>query len=112
MERFLCPYLRGEVELTDEREQHITQKHPDLDKERIAQTLQAPELVIRSNYALSNTQSAADTRLFARWYDDPYKRRYVVVVVVTDPAPVIRHWVITAYRARKVPQGEILWKRI
>jgi hypothetical protein len=28
--KFLCPYLKGEVELTSEREQHITENHPDL----------------------------------------------------------------------------------
>jgi len=27
---FDCPYLKGEVELTDEREAHIAHAHPDL----------------------------------------------------------------------------------
>lgn len=30
MRTFPCPYLRGEVELTDEREAHIARTHPDL----------------------------------------------------------------------------------
>ena len=30
MNRFPCPYLGGEVELTEERERHITERHPDL----------------------------------------------------------------------------------
>ncbi len=29
MTRFSCPYLHGEVELTDEREQHMAESHPD-----------------------------------------------------------------------------------
>ena len=29
-ERFPCPYLNGEVELTDERRAHLVQQHPDL----------------------------------------------------------------------------------
>jgi hypothetical protein len=30
MTSFPCPYLGGEVELSDERERHIAQHHPDL----------------------------------------------------------------------------------
>jgi hypothetical protein len=29
MTRFPCPYLGGGVELTDQREQHIAEAHPD-----------------------------------------------------------------------------------
>jgi hypothetical protein len=28
--RFSCPYLAGEVELTEEREKHIVERHPEL----------------------------------------------------------------------------------
>ena len=45
MTRFPCPYLRGEVELSDEREQHIAEHHPDLlpdHKDRIGDTLADP----------------------------------------------------------------------
>ena len=30
MSRFPCPYLKGNVELTEERERHIAERHPDL----------------------------------------------------------------------------------
>ena len=30
MARFACPYLRAEVELSDQRERHIAERHPDL----------------------------------------------------------------------------------
>ena len=30
MSLFPCPYLKGEVELTDERERHIAERHPEL----------------------------------------------------------------------------------
>jgi len=30
MTKFSCPYLGGEVELSDERERHIAEHHPDL----------------------------------------------------------------------------------
>jgi len=46
--RFPCPHLDGEVELTEEREHHITERHPDLLPEhrpRLAETLAAPDQV-------------------------------------------------------------------
>ena len=42
---FECPYLRGEVELTEDRERHIAENHPDLlpaHRGRIADTLADP----------------------------------------------------------------------
>jgi hypothetical protein len=41
-EPYPCPYLKGEAELTEERERHIAERHPDLLPEhrgRIAKTL-------------------------------------------------------------------------
>jgi hypothetical protein len=43
---FPCHYLGGEVELTDEREQHIAENHPDLFPEYrdyVAGTLTNPD---------------------------------------------------------------------
>jgi hypothetical protein len=51
MTRYRCPYLKGEVELTDERERHIAERHPDLLPEhrpRIAETLAQPDQIRRS----------------------------------------------------------------
>jgi hypothetical protein len=53
MARFPCPYLQTEVELTEERERHIAERHPDLLFEHracIADTLAAPDQV-RPQYA-------------------------------------------------------------
>ena len=50
MSRFPCPYLKGEVELTEERERHIAERHPDLlpeHRERVAETLGDPDQVRR-----------------------------------------------------------------
>jgi hypothetical protein len=35
----------------------------------------------------------------------------VVVVVVTDTTPSTRHWIVTAYLARKLAEGEGEWQR-
>jgi hypothetical protein len=93
--------------LTDQREQHIAEPHPDVLPEqlqRLADTLANPDQVLRS---LRSTNA----RLFARWYNDLLGGKYVVVVVMSDPPPAVRHWVITAYIARRLTGGRIEWTR-
>jgi len=63
---FECPYLKGEVELTDEREAHIAQTHPDMLPEylvQLGQTLKSPDLIRRSIRMSS-------ARMFYRWHDE------------------------------------------
>ncbi len=106
MARFICPYLDGEVELTEERERHINERHPELVpkcQERIAQTLADPDEVRRS-------ARLANARLFSRRFDDIIGGKHVVVVVVSEAA-AHRHWVITAYVVGKLGHGEVEWKR-
>jgi hypothetical protein len=105
--RFFCPYLDSEVELTEERERHIIERHPDLPtryQELIADTLSDPDEV-RCDTRFENTL------LFSRWYPILRKGRYMVVAVVTDTFPQERNWIVTAYIARKVTQGEVIWTR-
>ena len=107
MTRYPCPYLHGEVELTEERERHIAERHPDLlpdHRERIAETLAEPEQVRRS-------VRFGSARLFSRWFSDLRQGKHVVVVVVSEMALAERHWIITAYIARRLAEGEIEWKR-
>ena len=106
MSRFPCSYLKGEVELTEERERHIAERHPDLlpeHRERVVETLAAPDQVRRS-------VRFGRARLFSRWYTDLQRGRHVVVVVVSEPALGQRHWIITAYVTAKLVEGEIEWK--
>jgi len=105
--RFSCPYLSGEVELTDERERHIVENHPDLlpeHRDRIADILADPDQ-IRISARFKNA------RLFSRWFDTVRGGKHIVVVVVSESGPVGRHWIITAYIARKLAGGESEWKR-
>ena len=107
MSRFLCPYLKGEVELTEERECHIAERHPDLLPEhwgRVVETLAAPDQVRRS-------VRLGSARLFSRWYTDVQRGKHVVVVVVSEPSATERHWIITAYMTRKLAEGEVEWRR-
>ncbi len=66
MTRFACPYLDCEVELSEERERHISERHPELlpkFQERVAPTLADPDEVRR-------TARLANARLFSRRFDD------------------------------------------
>ncbi|ARI79972.1 hypothetical protein IQ224_07930 [Microcystis sp. LEGE 00066] len=103
---FPCPYLGGDVELTEERLQHIGKNHPDLlpsHLSEIAQTLANPQQIRRSS-RLNNA------RLFSCWFDSIRQGKYVVVVVVSDLNPS-RYWIITAYLARKLTGGQIEWQQ-
>ena len=107
MTSYPCPYLGDEVELSDEREQHITEHHPDLlpvHKHRIGDTLADPDQVRRS-------KRFGNARLFARWYDDLVRGKHVVVVVVSEAKPKSRNWIVTAYMTKKIAEGAEEWKR-
>ena len=73
-------------------------------RERIAETLADPDYVTRS-VAFGNT------RLFSKYYDIARKRKYAVIVVVSDTVPTERNWIVTAYMSRKLPGGEVEWTR-
>lgn len=105
---FPCPYLDKDVELTNEREHHITLRHPDLlpkYRQCIPDTLMSPDRVSRSS-------RMKNARLFSRWFDSLRGGKYVVVVVVSDPDPEERRWIITAYMTRRLARGGIIeWER-
>jgi hypothetical protein len=107
MQTFSCPYLKGEVELTDEREAHITQTHPDLLPEylpQLRQTLLDPDQVRRSI-------RMSGARMFYRWFEDARQGKFVAVVVVSETAPAERNWIITAYVTRRLINGEMEWQK-
>lgn len=107
MKQFPCPYLEGDVELTYEREQHITTTHPDLLPEYLPQlieTLADPDQVRRST-------RMSDALLIARRFEAIKGGKYVVVVVVTERSPTDRNWIITAYLARKLTGGTLEWQK-
>ena len=65
MDCFPCPYFGSHIELSDERERHIADNHPDLLPEYrqcIADTLADPDRIRRSS-------RFGSARLFSRWCD-------------------------------------------
>ena len=102
---FECPYLGGRVELTDEREAHIRDYHPEAltpGRDLIGRTLRDPDLIRRDQ------RDPANTRLISRWYDQVRGGRHVVVSVVREPG---RDWVVTAFTAEWVEERDIEWTR-
>ena len=107
MDCFPCPYLGSHVELSDERECHIADNHPDLlpkYRQCIADTLADPDRIRRSS-------RFGNARLFSRRFHSLLGGKYAVVVVVSDTDPAERYWIITAYIARKLTKGDAEWER-
>jgi hypothetical protein len=102
-----CPYLNAAVELTDEREAHIRAKHPELlpqHRDHLIHTLADPDDVRRDT-------RFPNSLLFSHWFPDVKGGKFVVVVVVADPSPTDRYWVVTAYVARQLSGGTVTWTR-
>jgi hypothetical protein len=99
--------LNAEVELTAERERHIEEEHPELlpaHSGKLAEVLADPDVVQRGTRGRTE-------RLFSRWYTDLGRGRFVVVVVVSQTNPPSRHWIVTAYMARRLRRGGVEWHR-
>lgn len=95
---YLCPHLKGKVELTTERKQHIAVRHPDLlpaHKSLIKLVLAKPDKIRSSN-------NFPKAKLLSRWFENLKGGKYLVVVVVSDHKPIARNWIITAYITRKL----------
>lgn len=106
MKSFSCPYLGDEVELSEEREQHISETHPGTLPEyleQLSETLNDPDLVRRSN-------RDENALLFSKWFSTIRTGRFLVVVVISK-AEINRNWIITGYTARKITGGTIIWKK-
>jgi hypothetical protein len=110
MKRFACPYLGGEVELTDERRGHIDRHHPEFG-EALESLLRA---VLGRPDEIRRDTRYGSTRLFSCFVPTLLDGKHMVVGVVSDPplAPSSpsRHWIVTAYPARELTQGATEWK--
>ena len=104
---FACPYLGGDVELTDEREDHVSEKHELVladDFRLVRGTLLEPDEIRRS-------EKDPKSRLFVRWYEEVEHGKYCTVVVVDDSESAGRQWIVTAYVTGNPRRGTIEWQR-
>jgi hypothetical protein len=106
MRTFHCSYLGVDVELTDEREQHIIETHPGTLPdylEQLTETLADPDQIRQSDRDPS-------AFMFSKWFATIRTGRHVVVVTVNQPEP-LRYWIITVYTARKLAGGKEIWTK-
>ncbi|MBW4488834.1 MAG: hypothetical protein KME12_13695 [Trichocoleus desertorum ATA4-8-CV12] len=103
---FYCPYLENDIELTDKRGQHIIQVHPGT----LPEYLEQLSLAIADPDQIRQSERDENALLFSKWFDTIQTGRHFVVVTVTD-ASSARHWIVTAYTARKLTGGQVIWKK-
>ncbi len=92
------------IRLTDERLEHLEFDHPEMSGQidKIAETLQNPEIVIRS-------RSDSEVELFYRYYSKtPVTDKYMCVIVKGRGKD---HFIITAYFTDTMKRGETLWPK-
>jgi hypothetical protein len=85
--------LRGHVELTEERERHIAERHPDLTRlneysDCVAETVANPDVLRRGS---------ENTLLFSRYFGTIQSGKHLVVAGVEEPSPAQRFWIVRVY---------------
>jgi hypothetical protein len=103
---FPCPYLNTTVELSAEREQHIATNHPGTLPdywEQLQETLANP-------YQIRGSERDESALLFSKWFASIRTGRHLVAVTVSE-GDNSRHWIVTAYTARKLAGGQISWQK-
>ncbi len=98
--RFRCPHLKEDVELTQERADHIALQHPDFFPtyaQRIPETLLEPDLIRQDPHR-------PDCQHFIKFYGN--LNALIAVIITTE-----RNFITTAYNTRRVPQGGVLWTK-
>jgi len=87
------------IRLTDERWQHIIERHPEVEKHlvKIQSTIQNPDIIVKNRYNQSE-----------RYYHRYFKSltNYLIVIIEYE-----KNFVITTFISRKIKKGEILWKK-
>ena len=100
--KFQTLHLEHLVELSEERAQHIAERHPDLwleRSERLGEVLRDPDWI---------QTDARDQRSNKQIFVRRYTHLYTVVVVIIETQYA---WVIHASRISRRLKGVILWQR-
>ena len=101
----LCPFLNCNVELSDNRRAHIETDHGELlpdHPEFIEAVLETPQVV-------RNSTRMAGAFLLSRWYPHFMRGKHVVVVVKREDT---RCWIVTAFVARRLSGGILIWTHL
>ncbi len=95
-------YWDTEVELTEERWEHIVKEHPEIEalREQIGMVLIGPDYVKRS-------LRDKDVWLYYKYEEMLYNGKYLLVVVKRGQ----RSFVVTCYVTDKIKQGDTIWRK-
>jgi len=96
-------YSGIEIELTEERWNHITKEHPEIKThyEKIGDVLSAPDQVKLS-------KRDENVFLYYRFYHDIQSGKYLLIVVKKDQE---RSFVLTGYITDAIRKGDTIWER-
>lgn len=94
--------FKDEIELTEERWQHITMEHPEIlqFKGRIHEVLSLPDYIKKS-------KRDAEVLLYYKFYDDIFNGKHFLVAVKKG----LRSFVLTCYITDTIKKGETLWEK-
>ncbi len=98
----ISDYRGIQVELTDERWQHIVTEHPEVGrfKNRLSEILSKPDLVKCS-------KRDKDVLLYYRYYSDIFGGKYLLAVVKIHKRPFL----LTYYVTDRIKEGGVIWQR-
>ncbi len=98
----ISDYRGNQIELTDERWQHIITEHPEVRrfKNRLSEMLSQPDLVKCS-------KRDKDVLLYYRYYSDIFGGKYLLAVVKINKRPFL----LTYYVTDRIKEGDVIWQR-
>jgi hypothetical protein len=99
-----CPFLDKEILIPDERISHVVQDHGEL----LPEHWNLIEEVVRDPEKIRTSSRDTNILLFSRYYSWLLRGKFVVVGIVIHPE---RCWMITAFIARRLSGGTLLWKK-
>ena len=102
--KWLTDIHHRSIRLTQERQEHIENDHPEMlgQLDNIHNTVLEPDIIVRS-------RTDSNVELFYKHYKTtPVTEKYLCIIVKTS---VDDSFIITAYFTDSIKRGEILWKK-
>lgn len=98
----ISDYRGHQVELTQERWQHIVTEHPEIRgfRKRLPEILSQPDLVKRS-------KKDKEVLLYYRYYPDIFGGKYLLAVAKIQR----RSFLLTYYVTDRIKEGDVIWQK-
>lgn len=100
--KYFCTFLNTDVDLTEERETHIHEYHPDMISfvDRIQDILLNCDAIYESN-------RDPNVILFYKFFKNIHDGKYIVVAIKRNH----RNFILTSYLTDVIKAGAMLWKK-